>query len=123
MRTEGPASNEERAKIEFIKIGHLFFGYHLLRSLDLPNNLTTLVGRHHYMNNYQPLEFAGLPATTEDQILVVADNFDALTKGRGYRDGNFVSNASALETISSLPVEREIIDALRRLTMPAASAR
>ncbi|MFA6432078.1 MAG: HD domain-containing phosphohydrolase [Candidatus Margulisiibacteriota bacterium] len=110
------------SEIRIIKEGHLLFGFHLLRLFGYSEEVTELVGHHHAMNGNNPEGLINRPISTEGQILIAADHFDALTNGRGYRDGNFSTKKVAIEEISRLPIEREIIDALESLAVPSASA-
>jgi len=104
---------------------HPFDGASLLRSLNFPETIASIVEQHHERHDGTGYPFA-LPwhmISTNASIVAVADTFDAITADRCYRPG--AAPAVALHEIASWSGKQfnpTVVDAFVQLHRPALAA-
>lgn len=110
----GKLTEEEFA---FIKL-HAYHGYEILKTIDFPWNVATVVLQHHerYDGSGYPQRLKGEEILMEARILSVADVVEAITFHRPYRPGHGVEKAiQEISRYKGILYDPDVVDACLKI--------
>lgn len=119
IRKKGRLSPEERRKVE----EHTVLGYEALKKLGFPEEIArgALVHQQLLDGSQYPSQVKGKDLTIMDQILAVADKYEALRADRPYSPSN-----SRLQTLGKIrriwlekgQIDKKVFDTLQKIAAP-----